>query len=215
MKNKQPVLYLLGIFMLIIWGCKKEDNSKIRNGERYYYYGFEEKIYINKLNNKLAVKYNDNEAAKKSTSDIASFAKGAEFLWHNERTVVITLNPNVVNNVMTLLTKDNNVISANPVYILASGSDSEMFFTDEFAVKFKPTTSPAEIKKINDRYGVRIIEETDIYTLLTVPRLADALEIANKYQESGLVVYSEPNFYMKIEFGSTAEYLPKETFKDL
>lgn len=84
-----------------------------------------------------------------------------------------------------------------------------MFFTDEFAVKFKPTTSPAEIKKINDRYGVRITEETEIYTLLTVPRLADALEIANKYQESGLVVYSQPNFYMKIVFGSTSEFLPK------
>lgn len=55
MKNKQAILYLLSIVMLILWGCKKEDNSKIQNGERYYYYGFEEKIYISKLNNKLAV----------------------------------------------------------------------------------------------------------------------------------------------------------------
>lgn len=212
MKHKQPILYLLGIFMLILWGCKKDDNSNL--GERYYYYGAGEKIYINKVNTKLVVKYEDNETAKKSTSHIASITQGSEFLWHDEATVVITLNENAVKNIISVLTKDKGVLMVNPVYISSSSSDSgsEMFYTDEFLVQFKPTVSPAEIKKINDRYGVRITKETDIYTLLTVPRLADALKIANKYQESGLVIYSHPNFYAKISFGSTAEYLPKETF---
>jgi len=202
MKNRHTILCMLAIFILIIWGCKKEDNRRVRNDDRYYY-GSGEKIYLNSLNNKLAVKYKDKVSADKSASDIASVAPGSEFLWYNEQTAVITLNPGDVNKVMTLVTKDKNALTTNPVYILASEPHTEMVFTDEILVKFKPTASSAEIKKINNLYGTQVTKETDIYTLLTVPRLTDALEIANKYQESGLVTYSHPDFYAKISFGST------------
>jgi len=94
----------------------------------------------------------------------------SEFLWYNEQTAVITLNRGDINKVMTLVTKDKNALAANPVYILASEPHTEMVFTDEkILVKFKPTVSSAEIKKINNLYGTQVTKETDIYTLPTVP----------------------------------------------
>lgn len=49
------------------------------------------------------------------------------------------------------------------------------------------------------KFGSTILKTTDTYQLLKVPKGADALDIANQYQESGLVEFSHPNFIVEIE----------------
>ncbi len=70
-----------------------------------------------------------------------------------------------------------------------------MLFGCEFMVKFKDNASQQRINEMNARFNVTVVETTDLYVLLSVPAATDALAVANTYQESGLVVYSTPNFY--------------------
>ena len=58
------------------------------------------------------------------------------------------------------------------------------------------------LKKQNDihtKYNVTVEKIMDIYQLLKVSKRDDVLKVANKYQESGLVEFSHPNFISKVE----------------
>ncbi len=68
---------------------------------------------------------------------------------------------------------------------------------DELHVKFRSQISRAEIDNFNSRFGTEIIKNNEFneYLLrLTESSPYNALEIANKYYESGLTEWSIPNF---------------------
>lgn len=81
----------------------------------------------------------------------------------------------------------------NPVY--TSGPyDTEMGVTNQIVVRFLTTTDQNAIDEINTTYGVKIITITSTYSLLSIPDKANALDIANAYQESNLVKFAHPDF---------------------
>ncbi len=74
-----------------------------------------------------------------------------------------------------------------------------MILTDEIAVRFKREVTPAEIAALNARHGVEIIEQKSYAPNQYLLRVQDpspqrALDVANAYQESGLVEWAQPNF---------------------
>lgn len=69
--------------------------------------------------------------------------------------------------------------------------------TDEFMVQFQPGMDAAAINAYNAQNGVEIVEEIHpgIYVLRVLLHAGvNALTVANRYYESGNVVYSHPNF---------------------
>ena len=100
-----------------------------------------------------------------------------------------------------------DVKSCNEIYSIDTGL--ELGVTDEFLVKFKANISQKEIEKLHQIYNVEIIKTTKIYQLLKVDINLSALEIANAYQESGLVRFSQPNFISDIELHQA---LPNDTY---
>jgi len=117
--------------------------------------------------------------------------------WKDDSTCVIIINPLKMNNVKSKILKQVDIKTLNVMYSINSGL--EMGVTDEFVVKFNKNVSQKEIDKLHKKYGVLVVKTTDIYQLLKVPNGIDALEVANKYQESGLTRFSHPNFICNVE----------------
>lgn len=79
--------------------------------------------------------------------------------------------------------------------VFDADDDTPMILTQEFVAQFKPEVSRVEIDELNQKNGVTIVRENQGEKnsfLLSVD--SDSLEMANKYQESELVIYSHPNF---------------------
>ncbi len=82
--------------------------------------------------------------------------------------------------------------------------ESAVVVPDEFVAAFKPEVTLAQINRLNTTHGVRIVAPLDYapntYILQAPPEeLAGALPMANRYFETGLTAYAEPNFISVLE----------------
>lgn len=88
---------------------------------------------------------------------------------------------------------------AGPVYFIPTDVKERILIAmDEFIVKFGGSVTKEGIENINDKFGVEIARMSgDSYVLRAKePNKTNALEMANKYIESGEVEikYASPNF---------------------
>jgi thermitase len=92
-------------------------------------------------------------------------------------------------------TRDLSVEWSNPVFRLG---EFTLVVTDEFIAGFPPGTPSEAVDAYNTRNGVSIVSllSPDVYVLrVNVSAGVDALAMANRYQEEGVALYGEPNFY--------------------
>ena len=190
MKNSYIIHIVLLLAILVAMSFSLSQQSK-------FYYAYAEKIFLKELDNKLIVRYNKNKKTDKKL--ISSYLElGDEFIkWEDDSTCVVVTDPSKMKNIKDKILKQGDVKTLNMMYSVNSGL--EMGVTDEFIVKFKENVSQKEIEKLHKNHGVIAVKTTDIYQLLKVPNGADALEIANIYQESGLTRFSHPNFISEVE----------------
>jgi len=96
------------------------------------------------------------------------------------------------------------------VYYLAG---QPVVISDEFIAAFKLDTPEQAIVNLNSTNGVEVVERFDFAPntyLLRVrePGIQGTLEVANRYYESGLVEYAEPNFIRTAEL--SAPFIPND-----
>ena len=157
-----------------------------------FYYAYNEKIYLNKLDNKLIVRYNQNKKSDKKLISLYSELMDKSIDWKDDSTCIITISASEKVILKNKILNQSDVKSCNDVYTINTGL--EMGVTDEFVVGFNKNVTQKEIENIHKEYGVEVVKTTDYYQLLKVPTGIDALKIANIYQESGLAYFSHPNF---------------------
>jgi len=92
---------------------------------------------------------------------------------------------------------------ATEMPVFASPSGEPMVLTEEFNVKFKESVSRRQIEDFNASNKVRMVRESKWeknFCVLAVQKEAgvDALAMANRYHESGLALYAEPNFLQRM-----------------
>lgn len=189
MKNKYLIFIALLICLII--------NGFTRLSKSRFYYAYGEKIYLGELDNKLIVRYKDNKKSDASKISLYSKLANKQIEWKDDSTCIINLDAFEKNSFRNEILSQWDVKSCNPVYAINTGF--EMGITDEFIVKFNENVKQSDIDKLHRKYNVEIVKKTDFYQLLRVPDRADALEIANIYQESGLTHFSHPNFFSKVE----------------
>jgi subtilisin family serine protease len=88
----------------------------------------------------------------------------------------------------------------------AEDHDLPMIVTSEFVVRFEPEVSAGEVEEFNRTNGVEIVEvnpHVENQYLLRATGGVNALEMANRYQESGLAVFSQPNFLVHVQYYHT------------
>lgn len=162
-----------------------------------FYYSCNNKINLKELDNKLIVRYKQNKR-----SDIKQISLYPELFdkslkWRDDSTCIITLPATEKELFKEKILNQSDVATCNPIYVIKTGL--EMGVTDEILVQFNDNVSQAEKDKLHQSYGVKVGKTTEYDQILKVPAGSDALEIANKYQESGLTYFSYPNFICDAE----------------
>ena len=169
--------------------------SYAQSQEKYYYGSEEERVFLNKVENKIVVSYDPNYLSEIRTN----LQKNAK-IRHNELqigktySILTTTEYADAKAVMDSLKKHPGVKSVNPMYACAF-SGLEMGFTDEILVKFKENVSQWEKDSIYRKYRLEFKRNGAFSQILSVPIDLDLLDVVNAIEASDLVEYSEPNFF--------------------
>lgn len=190
----KSISFILTVALLIVIGIEL---STLQNSDRFYY-GFDKKIPLSLVDNKVVVRYSEKINRELVISKIKSQADKSSFEWQDDRTVIITLEKSgQQDDLLRQLSDQAEVYTLQPIYAISSGL--EMAVTDEIVIQFRKGMSQAQVDAIHKKFDVFLLKTTDTFQLLRVPRKSDALTIANMYQESGLVLFAHPNFIVKAE----------------
>ena len=96
--------------------------------------------------------------------------------------------------------------------VFATPSGDPMILTERFNVRFKEEVTRQQIDALNTQNKVRIVRESkrrkNAFVLaVQADAGADALAMANRYHDSGLTLYSEPNFVRTLKPASAQKDL--------
>ncbi|MFM7429008.1 MAG: S8 family serine peptidase, partial [Flammeovirgaceae bacterium] len=187
----KKLLLLILASAVIFLGFQAQDNQR-------YYYAFNEKILLTEVEQKLVVRYSEVPDKNIESNSFRKSDPTATQKWHDDKTVVLSSSSKINRDELAEeLKKSPKVVSCQPMYKINTGL--EMVVTDEVLVRFKPNTQKSKQVELLQRNGVTAVKNTPTYQLIKVPKGADALDIANQCQESGLVEFAHPNFIVEIE----------------
>ena len=199
-------IYLLlviftGFFALLLSSATTEEEK--------YYYAFNEKVPLFPKGNTLLIRYDDvidkTEAEEFIKKEVSS---GFKAKWHDPQTVEITTESEKITNALKIKLELNNVVhTCQPFYTVKDGLD--MGVTDEVLIRFLFKISEEQKKELIKAFDTEVVKTTNVYQKLRVKKGADALEIANKIYESGLVEFSTPNF---VTNGIYHQVIPNDTY---
>jgi subtilisin family serine protease len=177
-----------------------------------YYYVGDKKVKLNKLLDSFAVKYKEDvppHAIERKLLDMPDLADAEERKdMPVNRLLIVTLPQSRrladVKESLQNIEDDERVEFVIPVY-REPQSGLRIVVTDEIIVRFKSDVSNEAIDRLNKETGVEIIKKDryvpNQYTL-KVKDPNKAFAIANKYHESNLTEFAEPNFFSEIKKAS-------------
>lgn len=179
------------------------------NESNEYYYVGDKKVKLNKLPDSFALKYKENvpaHAIEKKLLDMPDLADVEERKdMPVNRLVIVTLPQSRylkdVKASLRNLEDDDRVELVAPVY-REPQSGLRMVVTDEITVRFKSDVSDEAINRLNKETGVEILKKDRFAPNQYILKVKDPKEtfaIANKYHQSNLTEFAEPNFFSEIE----------------
>jgi len=182
------------------------------NNDKEYYYAGGKKRKLNRVSDSFFVKHKKDIRKLAEKADFADAEERKEMPKYNA--IMVTLPPYrrtaYVEESMKILGDDENVDYIAPVYREAQ-SGLRLIAADEMTVRFKSNVSQSQIETFNKENNVEIIEKNRYVPnqyLLRVKNPKDTLTLANKYQESDLTDFAEPNFISEVK----KEALTNDTF---
>ncbi len=189
------------IFIYVLLSAQQNPDN------RKFYYAFSEKIYLTELPDKYLVKASSAEGVNTLISLLnTSLAKQSKDLIRQKDNCLIVEVTDTNSFIDALKRAGSKVIFTKPGY---KYHKAEIFYSDEIIVE------PLQGKNINDIIKKLqlpkniIVTNKEFYSVLKVPFNIDALDLANKIQESGLAYYSHPDFFMNTE---SHQVIPNDTY---
>src|ERR1041384_3119528 len=184
-------------------------------GAQLFYYGTTEKVTLNVPGNKIIVKFSPNAEVKDRLRKLQQFGK-AENL--DSQVFVITLREaKSLRPSLEALIKESDVISANPIY--TTNDKQEMGVTDEICLEFNKEVKDGDKRQLLKKFNAVEVARTKpwekFFTIVTVGKEQNALEVANRIKESGLVKFAHPNFYavtVKHSFFPNDPFFPNQFY---
>ncbi|OJJ17628.1 hypothetical protein BKI52_27590 [marine bacterium AO1-C] len=177
-------------------------------GQDRYYYAFNKKVYLKASTTKMLVRFKTPKEGFQidqmtQRTKLKYEAKSLDF---THKTYMVNLKDQAaMQSFQSSLGEEP--ASIQPVYLSQDGL--EVGVTNEIMVRFKDGVDPIKMIGLHKALGVKVKKIAVNYVLLEVPAKADVFSMANYYQESGLAVYSHPNFIMKLQ--KTA-YIPNDSY---
>ena len=180
-----------------------------------FYYGTTEKVMLSVPGNKIIVKYAPKVESEYVLQNLEQFGM-AEKVY--EQIFIITLqDPTSLEEILETLKEENDVISANPIYL--TSDNQEMGVTDEICLEFNDKVKDNEKEELLYNFNAVEVSRTqpweEYFTIISVGKDQNALEVANRIKESGLVKFAHPNFYAmtyKHSFFPNDEFFPRQFY---
>ena len=191
-----------GLFMLCMTFVLSSCEPINPNGDQYpvvsaddYYWYKDKKIYLERGDQEFII-YDD---ALFSEIDKNKLERNGSDLYLDEP------------NLKWGITKPNTVIEdlEHVLYRMPSykSGDSKIFVTNSFLVKLKDSNDLSILQDMAEQYNVAIIEDETLplwYLLVcNLPSSSNAMDIANRFYESGTFECAEPNFMGDLIFDNT------------
>lgn len=191
---------VFSLVFIVITAQKPPENRK-------FYYAFNEKVFIDKIPNKFAVKFKDKQKANALKFYLMEkIGNEKNIQSQNETTLIVDLNSTGKNINELLDSKMPDIEIIKPAY---KYQKQEMYYTNEILVEALEGMNINEVIRKNGLENYVKVKEGKFYSIIEIFSFFDACEIANKIQESGLVKYSHPNFMMPIE---KHQVIPNDTY---
>lgn len=220
--NKKTMLVFgtLVIFSMVAFGAP--DQGKSSDRQRTFYYSFEKKVYGNLDTSILAVRIPEEMKLTRFSTTIST-VKGKTLsektpyvkAFQQEGITFIKLDePADTARFFQVFSKFSEVSAAatvgHPFFI--EGEKLPLIVTDEIIVRFKPEVDEQWINQYNRDQEVEMIKKNphvkQQYLLRVTARSGlNALEMSRRYQESGRVVFAQPNFLVHLDY----HYTPGDT----
>jgi subtilisin family serine protease len=120
--------------------------------------------------------------------------------------------PEIVNLTRAIASEGEQLVADAGFTVTPEGAEAPFIVTDELIAEFKPGTDYEQIASLNNESGVEIAMpgalDNQFVLNLTEAASVDALEAANRYQESNLTVFAQPNFVTPLDF---REFIPDDS----
>jgi len=178
-----------------------------REASPTYCYIGGQRVDLNPVPGYVAVKLND-ERENLSPEALALVEDRSSFVDFVPQYGVKILQTADQGQALEVLRREPGVLFANPVFQRDPRDPDDLMFVDNrFIVQFKPDKTRAQIDEFNSRYGVRIVEQrkyAEKLYVLEAPPGTDAVDLANRYHESGMVESAEPNLIRQPRFRAGA-----------
>lgn len=174
-----------------------------------FYYGTTEKVPLTLSLNKIVVKYSIGAKGQTILRNLGQYGKAESI---SERVYAVTLkDPSKRGQILDTLKKDKDVVAANPIYL--TRDNQEMGVTDEICLEFNKDVKETEKQKLLSSFNAVEIPRTrpweKFFSIITVGKDKDALAVANRIKESGLVKFAHPNFISRTYMHS---HIPNDPF---
>ena len=186
------IVFLFSLFLFLPFTVQASDKDQ-------FYYGFDEKIVIDKVDNKILVKIKPTQSRSDGEQLVKnSFEKTKKIEWKRNDLCEIELYDSKEG--ISDLLFDDNIISAREIYKTTEGL--EFGHTDEIVVRFKEGIDDADKEKLQISFDLKKSKETNIYEIYTIHKERDILDVANTLYETGYFEFAYPNIICKAEFNS-------------
>jgi subtilisin family serine protease len=211
MKKLLLIMLIAGSTLLYVFVLSCTPERKIG----LFYYGTTEKVMLSVPENKIIIKFSPKAEMKDKFRKLEQFGKADKV---DEQVFIITLqDKRSLDKTLETLKKESDVISANPIY--TTKDNQEIGVTDEICLEFNKEVKDKDKKDFFDKFKVVEVRRTQAwekyFTIVTVGKDQNALEVANRIKESGLVKFSHPNFYAmtyKHSFIPNDQFFPNQFY---
>jgi len=197
-------LNFFGFALLVVMiGCKEKTQSiPVCENSRFYYY-YNEKQYLKEEVKKATISFSDTISIDTIHDIFQSFLK-IQYSSTNikkAKWMSVTINANTcaeVDNIFSKLLTDKRVTACNRDML--APKDYDMGVTDIIMCKLINDSLTFRLNELNTSTNSSIYryDSTGKYYLIRVHKNAkmDAIDLANKYYESGYFIFSQPDFIL-------------------
>jgi hypothetical protein len=167
--------------------------------EKQFYYGFDEKIEIIRIDEKVLVKTKPSVIKDQYDQAIKKRAVGIKIEWQGDNLCKIGFpSSEIASKIIKELFEDSETVCVRNCYRLIDGF--EFGLSDEILVKFKKSVGESERENIMKKFELQKSKSTRMYEKYCLTKDKDIIRVANELYESGLFEFAYPNLISKIEF---------------
>ena len=193
------ILLLTFMISQIIMSCKKDDLSS-NCKSRYYYYD-SEKINLTEIPNQGCISFYDTLSTETINQILEQYQEiHVLSIPSNSNHAIVTIdseNCEETDKLFASIKNDSRVSNCNK--FLVSEEGYTLGITDVFVCESKSVTSLSEITELINSNHTEILESNTSNTHFIIRAdknsNGDALDMANKFFESGFFEYAEPEFF--------------------